>query len=125
MNTKTEEQPIRLNAIKWVVIIALIVAGIIANGYLATQPAALRLAGWVVLLVVALLIAYQTVQGQQVWFFLQEARTELRKVVWPTRPEIIQTTLIVIAVVAVMALFLWGVDSTLLWLVGLLTGQRG
>ncbi|TIR54961.1 MAG: preprotein translocase subunit SecE, partial [Mesorhizobium sp.] len=47
---------------------------------------------------------------------------EIRKVVWPTRQETTQTTLIVVAVVLVMALLLWGLDSLLGWLVSLIVG---
>ena len=50
---------------------------------------------------------------------------ELRKVVWPTRQETIQTTLIVVAMVVVAALILWGLDKVFFWLVAWLTGQRG
>ncbi len=103
----------------------MLVAGIVANSYFANQPMALRLAGWVVLLAILALIAFRTEQGRQVWLFLQDARMELRKVIWPTRQETIQTTLIIIAMVGLTALFLWGIDSLLLWLVGFLTGQRG
>ncbi|WP_438504165.1 preprotein translocase subunit SecE [Acinetobacter towneri] len=53
---------------------------------------------------------------------MKEARVEIRKVVWPTRQETMQTTLIVVAVVLVMALLLWGLDSLLGWLVSLIVG---
>ena len=49
-------------------------------------------------------------------------RSEIRKVVWPTRQETTQTTLIVVAVVLVMALLLWGLDSLLGWLVSMIVG---
>jgi preprotein translocase subunit SecE len=52
----------------------------------------------------------------------KEARVEIRKVVWPTRQETTQTTLIVVAVVLVMALVLWGLDSLLGWLISLIVG---
>lgn len=42
--------------------------------------------------------------------FLKEARVELRKVTWPTRQEIIQYTMTVIAISAAVALFLGGLD---------------
>jgi preprotein translocase subunit SecE len=126
VNTKTENQSTaRFNSFKWAVILVLVAAGIVANSYFVNQPVALRLVGWVVLLAIAAFIAFQTSQGQQVWAFLQEARIEMRKVIWPTRQETVQTTLVVIAMVGIASLFLWGVDSLLLWLVGLLTGQRG
>jgi len=53
---------------------------------------------------------------------LKEARIEIRKVVWPTRPETIQTTLIVVAVVLVMALILWGLDTFLGWIISQFIG---
>ena len=59
---------------------------------------------------------------QHLWRFLQETRGELRKVVWPTRRETVQTTLIVIVMALVSSLFLWGVDSMMLWIIKFLTG---
>ena len=50
------------------------------------------------------------------------ARTEWRKVVWPTKQERNQTTLIVVAVILLMALVLWGIDSLLSWLASLIMG---
>jgi preprotein translocase subunit SecE len=52
----------------------------------------------------------------------KEARNEIRQVVWPNRQETMQTTLIVVAVVLVMALLLWGLDSLLSWAVSSLIG---
>jgi preprotein translocase subunit SecE len=49
---------------------------------------------------------------------------EMRKVVWPTREETMQTTLVVAGMVIILALLLWGMDSLLVWLIGWLTGQR-
>ncbi len=63
----------------------------------------------------AAVIAFQTSQGRKAWDFIQEARMELRKVVWPTRQEVIQTTLLIIAMVVITSLLLWAVDSFLLW----------
>jgi preprotein translocase subunit SecE len=126
VNVKTENQPaMRFNTIKWIAIIVLLIAAIVANSHFANQPVALRLAGWVVLLAILALLAFQTEQGRKVWLFLQDARMELRKVIWPTRQETTQTTLIIIAMVGITALFLWGADTLLLWLVSFLTGQRG
>lgn len=122
---KVENQPSKFDIVKWFVVAVLIAGGIFANSYFSTQPTALRLAGWLVLSCIAILIAFQTNIGKKVWAFAQEARSELRKVVWPTRQETIQTTLLVIAMVVITSLFLWAIDSFLLWIVSLLTGQRG
>jgi preprotein translocase subunit SecE len=125
VNIKTENKTLKFNALKWAIVIALLVVSIFANSYFADLFVALRLGCWMVVLGAALLISFRTIQGQLVWGFLRDARIELRKVVWPTRQETVQTTLIIIGMVGVTALFLWGVDSALLWLVGFLTGQRG
>jgi len=44
-----------------------------------------------------------TNQGQKTIHFIKESRTELRKIIWPTRPEATQTTLIVIAMCVVVS----------------------
>jgi preprotein translocase subunit SecE len=72
---------------------------------------------------ILLALALTTRLGKRFWRFAKETRGELRKVTWPTRQETIQTTLIVAALVVLVALILWGVDTFLLWIVGHLTGQ--
>ena len=76
----------------------------------------------VALAVVALGIASQTERGGAVVSLLKEARTEIRRVVWPTRQETTQTTFIVILLVIVFAIILWGLDSLLSWLVSTVIG---
>jgi preprotein translocase subunit SecE len=114
-----------LHWVQWLAIIALFCAGVFANLHYASQPWPLRLLGWLFLIAVMLGIASQTVLGKSFLRFAFDARMELRKVFWPTRQETIQTTLIVVAAVIFLALFLWGVDTFLMWLIGWLTGQRG
>ncbi|PIE82702.1 MAG: preprotein translocase subunit SecE [Candidatus Contendobacter odensis] len=70
----------------------------------------------------AVAIALQTEPGAEALEFVRGARTEVRKVVWPTRAETIQTTLAVLAMVIIMGIFLWLLDMLLLWLVRLVTG---
>jgi len=60
-------------------------------------------------------VALTSVQGQQFVAFAREAVGEVKKVVWPTRKETMQTTAAVFAFVVVMALFLWVSDKTLEW----------
>ena len=72
---------------------------------------------------VTLASAYQSALGKELWGYVLGSRTELRKVVWPTRQESVQTTLMIAVVVLVMALLLWGLDSLLLWGVEALTGR--
>jgi preprotein translocase subunit SecE len=127
MGLKTIEstQSTRYDWIKWTAVIVLIIAGIVANNYYNDQPWPLRLLGWLFLLAVAVAISLQTRIGKQALIFTRESRMELRKVFWPTRQETVQTTIFVVAMVVVLALILWGVDSILMLLIGWLTGQRG
>jgi preprotein translocase subunit SecE len=74
-------------------------------------------------LVVAAAAAYQTATGKSLWGYVVGSRIELRKVVWPSRQESVQATLMIAVVVLVMALLLWGLDSLLLWGVETLTGR--
>ena len=53
--------------------------------------------------------------GKILWSYFQNSRTELRKVVWPTRVETMQTTLIVSIVVIVAGVFLWFLDLFFGW----------
>ena len=71
------------------------------------------------------IVFYQTMLGQTGWSFLVTARDEVRKVVWPNRKETTQTTLMVAAIVFIVAVFLWLLDTLLLWAVRILTGQGG
>ncbi len=61
--------------------------------------------------------------GRRFMSFSRESRVELRKVVWPTRKETTQITLIVLVLVFLIGLFLWLVDSLLFWGVQMITGQ--
>jgi preprotein translocase subunit SecE len=85
----------------------------------------LRTAGILVAAGVAVFVALQSFRGQQVWKFIQGSRIELRKVVWPTREETIQTTIAVLIFATIMGLFFFSLDWALLKLTGMLTGQGG
>ena len=81
----------------------------------------------IVLLIVAVAasagVLYQTARGRVLWGFIAGSRIELRKVVWPSKQESVQATLMIAVVVLIMALMLWGLDSLLLWGVELLSGR--
>ena len=74
-------------------------------------------------LVVGGLVAWTSEPGKQFFVFAQEAWAEGGRVSWPTRKETIQTTAIVFAFVVIMALFLFAIDTTLAWIVRLVTGR--
>lgn len=45
--------------------------------------------------------------------YFRELKAEMKKVVWPTKKEVINNTGVVMGVMVIMALFLFGVDSGL------------
>jgi preprotein translocase subunit SecE len=112
----------RFDSVKWVAVAILVAVGVVGNSYFSDQSLLYRVLGLVALGAVAALIALQTAKGAAFWALVKGSRTEIRKVVWPTRQETVQTTLIVVAFVVVVALFLWGLDSLLGWLVSLVIG---
>ncbi len=71
---------------------------------------------------VGIALAMTSVQGHQLWQFIQGSRVELRKVVWPTRQETTQTAIAVFVFTLILALFFWALDSGLLWLTRRLVG---
>jgi preprotein translocase subunit SecE len=74
-------------------------------------------------LIAAGAVAWLSVPGKEFFAFAQESWAEAGRVSWPTRKETMQTTAIVFAFVVVMALFLFAVDTTLAWIIKLLTGR--
>ena len=112
-----------LNIFKWLIVIVILAVGIYGNNFYANDYSVFeRTLAVLVLAVPAAFIALQTVQGAAFWKLMKESRTEIRRVVWPTRQETTQTTLIVVLVVIVMALILWGLDWFLNLLVSWLIG---
>ena len=125
MNANTEEQPTSsLDGLKWGVVALLLIAAIGGNYYFGQESVLLRAVGVVVAVAVAGLIAMQTLKGRTAVSFAKESRTEVRKVVWPTRQEAVQTTGIVLVATLIMSLLLWGLDSVLFWVVGFITGLQ-
>jgi len=115
MNSKIEAESNRLDSVKWFVVAVLITAGVGGNVYFGGQSLLYRVIALLVLAVAAVAVALQTTKGIEFWKLAKEARVEIRKVVWPTRQEATQTTLIVFAFVLVMALILWGLDTLVGW----------
>ncbi|HSW70498.1 MAG TPA: preprotein translocase subunit SecE [Gammaproteobacteria bacterium] len=125
MTMKLVEQGEAFNKLKWLMVILLLTAGIVANYYYSHLAWSLRLLAWLLGLPIITLLAFQTQQGKLALGFIREARVELRKITWPTRQETVQTTFIIAIMVVILSIALWGIDGVLMWLIGWLTGQRG
>ena len=83
--------------------------------YLSDQILLYRVLAILVMVVVAAILFFLTKSGKDTAIFLQGAQVELQKTVWPTKTEIIHTTLLIFAVVLIVALFLWALDLFLAW----------
>ncbi len=77
----------------------------------------LRVLGLLAVAGLAVFIASRTAIGSTVLSYVGDTQVEVRKVVWPTRQETLQTTLIVLLMVMLVALMLWAFDSLLGWAV--------
>ena len=113
------------DGIKWSGAAVLLGIAIVAFHYYADHSLLLRVVALLVVVGVATGVALQTEKGRIAWNFVRESRTEVRKVVWPTRKETMQTTGIVVVMVGLVAMILWGLDTFLAWMVRLFLGQGG
>ena len=112
-----------LNTLLWILSVAFFTAAAIGNVYF-KEAFSLPVVGVVVALLIAFGLAAITNQGTKARTFFSEAKVEGRKVVWPTRAETRQTTLIVIAVTVLTSLFFWAIDSIIIALINFLTDLR-
>lgn len=101
----------------------LVISGLYGFYYFSAYNDLLRVIGLLLFVGAAAAIALTTAQGKQLWGFVRDARNEVRKVVWPTRQETVQTTLVVVVMVIILGLILWGFDSVLTAILRFLTNQ--
>jgi preprotein translocase subunit SecE len=123
METKVEEQPTAVDTAKLALAILIVLVGLVGYYYFASANAFLRALGIIAALGVGATVVFTTLQGRLLWKFIQGAKVELNKVVWPTREETIQTTLVVLVVALFGGVFFWLLDLFLLWLTTRITGQ--
>ncbi|MCW8883893.1 MAG: preprotein translocase subunit SecE [Motiliproteus sp.] len=117
MNAKADSGESKLDSLKWIVVVALVVVGVVGNSYYSDQSLLYRVLALLALAIVAALVALQTAKGKAFFDLFKEAKNEIRKVVWPSRQETVQTTAIVVVVVLIVGLLLWAIDSLLSWIV--------
>lgn len=114
MESKAETGPGGLDAVKLFLASAILLGGIFSYYYFGNASVLLRAIGVLVSLIAGVAVALTSWQGQVLWKFIQGSRIELRKVVWPTREETIQTTGIVLVFALIGGVFFWLLDLFLL-----------
>ena len=127
MNTKFDTVGAlnRVDTVK-IIIALLIVVSATATFYIYPELSLLvRVLVILASLALAAVIGLQTEKGRLLWSFFKNAQIEVRKVVWPTREETVQTTLVVVLMVIFIALFLWLLDLLLGWSIGAIMGHGG
>ncbi len=122
MVAKAEVQEDSTDKIKLIGAALIGIAGLVAFYALPVDSLLVRVLVLLIMLGAAVALFYMTAKGKRTVAFFRDARTEVRKVVWPTRAETLQTTLTVAVLVIIIGLFLWLLDSILSSLFRLITG---
>jgi preprotein translocase subunit SecE len=113
-----------IDKVKIVAAVLCVVLGLWAYYYFTDTALVLRVLMVIGGLLAGGAVAWTSAPGKEFFVFAQEAWQEAGRVSWPTRKETVQTTAVVFAFVVIMALFLFAVDSTIAWLVSLITGRN-
>ncbi|HTO57214.1 MAG TPA: preprotein translocase subunit SecE [Pseudomonadales bacterium] len=121
-NTEAGQSQSIIDWLVWTVVALIVAGGVFGNWYYQDQSLLYRVLALLALAAVAGLLTFQTNQGKALLVLIKESRVEIRRVVWPTRQETTQTTLIVVALVLIFSLVLWLLDSGLSWVVSSLIG---
>ncbi len=123
MVVNMDSQNPKLEAMLIGVAVLLFASGLGAQYFFVQQPLLYRFIGFLFSTAAAVFVVSRTNLGRKFWGFWQDSIVELRKVVWPTKQETIQSTIAVLAMVFIMGLVLWSIDAILVKLVALIIKQ--
>ena len=105
-----------LDTLKMASAVAILLSSVFSFYYFAELSVLIRVLAVIFSVILSLIIFFSTQRGIIFWDFLQGSRVEMRKVVWPTKQETIQTTLTVFVFVLVLGIFFWLLDFFLLYI---------
>ena len=115
MATNAEPKNSMIDTLKLLVGLVLLIASIVVFYLFPDASLLYRVLGLLAVAGVGAAIALTSTKGKGLLTFMGLARTEVRKVVWPSRQETMQTTLMVFIIVVILSIFLWFVDMFLGW----------
>jgi len=121
MSVQEQAPSSSFDTIKWILALVALAGAVYANHSLVDGSVLIRVGIIIALIVVGIAIGFSTAKGKEGLAFAKEARIEARKVVWPTRNETVQTTLIIIVAVTIVSLLLYLIDMGLVSIVNFLT----
>lgn len=122
MSATAEEKQYKLDSLKWLIILALTATAIYGNYYFAAESLFYRAIAWLIVAVIVIFIGSKTQKGSSLITLTYGAYNEALRVVWPTRQERNQTTLMVVVVVLIMSMILWGLDTFFGWIASMVIG---
>ncbi|MBK1648092.1 preprotein translocase subunit SecE [Rhabdochromatium marinum] len=125
MNARAETGASKTDTLKLAAAVAILVAGLWGFYFFANFSLLLRVIVLLAIAAGAVAVALTTGPGRTLWRFASDSRMEVRRVVWPTRQETIQTTLVVMVMVLILGILLWLFDTLLMTILRLLTGHGG
>jgi preprotein translocase subunit SecE len=124
MNTQATEASTNVfDVVKQVFSVVFVIAGIAAFYHFSDVKLIYRVLGLLAVSGGVIAMLATTAWGHTITAFIADSKIEVRKIVWPTRDETTRTTLLVFAMVSIVSLMLWLLDTFLFWGVRLLTGQ--
>jgi preprotein translocase subunit SecE len=125
MATNAESQSSTIDIAKLLIALGLLIASIVGFYLFEDVSLLYRVLGLLAVAGLGVGVALTTAKGKGLISFMSAARTEVRKVVWPSRQETMQTTLMVFIIVVILSIFLWFVDMLLGWGVKVLLATGG
>lgn len=96
---------------------ALLTIGNLTIQFFGNLTASVQYMAWGSWIVLVFVLFMFTNSYEELKLFVQDSYAELKKVVWPTKPETLQTTLIVFVMVSFTSIVLWLLDNLMIWLI--------
>lgn len=124
LNNNTQNKKYSFDKIKWFFCLFFLILSFLSDYYLKEYYFWLRYIVLCLNLSISLFMFFFTKKGREVFLFFQESKIEMSKVIWPTRQESLQTTLVVFLVTVIMAIILWGFDSILINIISFIINLR-
>lgn len=123
-NNNNQDKKYDFDKIKWFFCLFFLVLSFFCDYYLKEHYFFLRFTVLIFNLLISFFLFFLTKKGKEIFLFFCESKIEMSKVIWPTRQESLQTTLVVFLVTVVMAVILWGFDSVLINIISFIINLR-
>ena len=112
-----------LDTAKLLLAAVLAAGGIVAFYWFAASPMWQRILMVVAGAATGAALALTSQAGRDLWEFVDGSRVELKKMVWPTRQEALQTTLVLVVFVVILGVIMLFIDMGLNWAIERLLGR--